>query len=75
MSHRIIKGRLTDSRHVELDEPVQDAQQVVEVIVQATSSPGETVGEFLARLPAGTRTRREIDAELNRDRNAWDQRA
>lgn len=45
MAHAIkVRGRLSDPRHIELDEPVNDLTGPVEVVVQAPESPGPAAG-------------------------------
>jgi len=72
----VINGRLVGPRNVELDEPVTDLTAEVEVIVrsraQSAPSVNETIVQFLDRLPPGTRTRQEIDQQLDCERDAWE---
>jgi hypothetical protein len=74
----VIKGRLTGPRNVELDEPVSQMTERVEVILHpieseanGRSNAGKVV-EFLRSLPAGTRSRDDIDRQLRDERDNWD---
>ncbi|HEX4056614.1 MAG TPA: hypothetical protein VHX86_20330 [Tepidisphaeraceae bacterium] len=72
----VIKGRLVGSRKVELDEPAPNTQGEVEVIVRtgngAESNQGESIFEFLRHLPAGTRSRDEIDRQIRQEHEDWE---
>ncbi|MDI7266548.1 MAG: hypothetical protein QME96_00965 [Myxococcota bacterium] len=76
MEHAVIvRGRMTDERHVELDEPVEEVDGAVEVTlrpVREPSRPREDVLDFLARIPPGTRTKEEIDRYLREERDSWE---
>jgi phage terminase large subunit-like protein len=77
-SVHIIRGHLTGPRSVELDEAVADPQGEVQVIVPRSSNGAsplrESIHAFLKRLPAGTRTRQEIDQQLHEERDGWGER-
>ena len=77
-SVRIIRGRLTGPTSVELDEAVSDAQGEVQVIVPQSpygaARNGENLVAFLERLPAGTRTKQEIDQQIQDERDGWGER-
>jgi hypothetical protein len=70
----VIKGRLVGPKSVELDEPV-NGKPDVEVIVHPTENADEksvpNVFDFLLQLPAGTRTRENIDGQILDEREAW----
>lgn len=74
----VIRGRLVGPRNVELDEPVSDLSSEVEVIVRAADQPparaSKSAVEFLRGLPAGTRTREDIDHPVHAERRAWEDR-
>ena len=57
-----VKGHLINPRTVELDEPVSELTGDVEVVLRAVTRDstfqGETIFEFLRRLPVGTRTKK-----------------
>jgi len=40
----------------------------------AQGEPHETLGDFLRRLPAGSRTKDEIDTQLKEERDSWGER-
>jgi hypothetical protein len=69
-----VKGRLINPRTVELDEPVSELTGDVEVVLRAITgnqtSKGETVFEFLRRLPVGTRTKEDIDRQIREERDS-----
>jgi hypothetical protein len=75
---RVIKGRLTGPKNVELDQAVTGAQPEVEVLVHPlTADPpsnGETISQFLRRLPPGTRTKQDIDQQVQDERGSWGDR-
>jgi hypothetical protein len=70
-----VKGRFINPRTVELDEPVSEFTGDVEVILRAVTgdetSKGESVFEFLRRLPIGTRTKEDIDRQVREERDSW----
>jgi hypothetical protein len=70
----IVKGRVTDSRHIELDEPVEGMTGNVEITMRRvpTEESEEDVLDFLRRLPRGTRTKAEIDRYLEEERASWE---
>lgn len=74
----VIKGKLIGPRNVELDQPVSGAKAEVEVVVHPLSAPpaanGETISQFLRRLPAGNRTKQDIDEQVREERGSWGDR-
>jgi hypothetical protein len=74
----VVKGRLINPRTVELDEPVSELTGDVEVVLRAVAgdqaAKGETVFEFLRRLPVGTRTKEDIDKQIGEERDTWGSR-
>jgi len=74
----VIKGRLTGPKSVELDQAVTGAKTEVEVLVHPLVSTqptnGETISQFLRRLPAGKRTKQEIDQQVQDERDSWGDR-
>jgi hypothetical protein len=75
---RVIKGRLTGPKSVELDQAVAGAQAEVEVLVHPLPDPqahnGETIAQYLRRLPAGKLTKQEMDQQIQDERNVWGDR-
>lgn len=80
MSEIVVKGRLIEPDLVQLDEPLHGAVPVVEVFVRAqptTEAPGQSLETLLTRLlqrPPGTRTREDIMAQINEERDSWGDR-
>ena len=70
----IINGRLIGPRNVELDQPVANLSGEVEVTLRPrpNGAPGESLSAFLQSLPPGTRTREDIDQQLNEEKDAWE---
>jgi hypothetical protein len=70
-----VRGRLINPSTIELDEPVSEFTGDVEVVLRAVTgdqtSKGETVFEFLRRLPIGTRTKEDIDHQIGEERDSW----
>jgi hypothetical protein len=73
----IVKGRLIGPRSVELDEPVVGMTAEVEVLVRPISHAGtaagldESVSDFLQGLPDGTRSKEDIDQQIQGERDTW----
>jgi hypothetical protein len=71
----VVRGRLINPSTVELDEPVSELTGDVEVALRAVAgdqaAEGETVFEFLRRLPVGTRTKEDIDRQIGEERDSW----
>ncbi len=74
----VVRGKLTDARHIELDEPVNELDGPVDVVLRRVpSDAGEQRGDvfnFIAQLPAGTRSKEEIDRQLREERASWGDR-
>ncbi len=71
----VVKGRLINPTTIKLDEPVSESTGEVEVILRLgareQTSKGETVFEFLRRLPSGTRTKEDFDRQIREERDSW----
>jgi hypothetical protein len=78
----IVKGRVTDSWHIELDEPVEDLTGEVEIIVRSIEAPldhGRTDVEELLRIEDEWRAKHgdclrckeDIDHDLAEERASW----
>jgi hypothetical protein len=78
----IVKGRVTDSRHIELHEPVDDIAGEVEVTlrpldqareVEATDldAIGRIEEEWRAKHPDRLRSKEDIDRYLAEERASW----
>lgn len=63
----ILRGRLSDSTHIELDEPVTGIDGEVEVVVRRVGpQSAETVDvfEWIAACVPGSRSKEEIDRQI-----------
>jgi hypothetical protein len=71
----VVRGKLSDPRHIELDEPVMDLRGPVEVVVRplpaAQGPAGLDVFELIAAQPPGTRSKSDIDRQIREERDAW----
>jgi hypothetical protein len=74
----VVRGVLSDPLHIELAEPVTELQGEVEVVVRSASAsqsqPRQDIFDFIASLPPGTRSKQEIDRQIQEERDAWDDR-
>jgi len=72
----IIKGRLVGPTRVELLQPAGDVEVEVEVVVHpaiaANQPPAQNLAQFLESLPAGQRTKEEVDAQICEERDSWE---
>jgi hypothetical protein len=71
----VVKGHIVGSNTVELDEPVPNDATDVEVIVHVADEPASRLQElidFLKSLPPGTRSKEDIDRQIDEDRGSWD---
>lgn len=71
----VVRGRLR-GRSIELDEAVEELEGEVEVFVRAVARPAAAsrLLEIAASLPAGTRTKEDIDTQVAEERDSWDRR-
>lgn len=74
----VVKGRLVGPTQIQLDEPLPPQDAAVAVIVcplspAASAAENQSIFDFLRTLPAGTRTREDIDRQLASDRD-WGNR-
>jgi len=71
----VVKGRMVSPTTVELEEPVSevtgDVEVVLRTIAEDQASQGETVFEFLRRIPPGMRTKEDIDRQIREERDSW----
>jgi len=71
----VVRGRLADSRHVELDEPVTEMKGPVEVVLrplpERAEGEEEDIFDFIAKLPLGTRSKEDIDRQIREERESW----
>ena len=68
----VIKARATSPRTLELEEPLpEDARDVeVHARLREETSHGK-LSDYLKSLPPGTRTKEDIDAQINEERDSW----
>jgi hypothetical protein len=69
----VMRGRITGAKTVELDQPVPAEVTNVEVVLHVHEPPGnaQELLDFLASLPPGSRSKEDIDRQIEEDRNAW----
>lgn len=74
----ILRGKLSNSRHIELDEPVPGADGEVEVVlrrVAKTSEPATVdVFELISATTPGMRSKEDIDQQIADERGLWGDR-
>jgi hypothetical protein len=74
----ILRGRLSNSRHIELDEPVPGVDGEVEVVLRRVAMPsGPTavdVFELISATAPGVRSKEDIDRQLADERGSWGER-
>ena len=70
-----VRGRMSDPRHIELDEPVGGIQGEVEVVVKPVLEVSDTkeqdIFDFISRLPPGKKSKKDIDRQVRKEREAW----
>lgn len=76
MAEVTLKGRVTKGRKVEADAPRDLPEGEVEVVVRVPEQHSlarlkQTLARIAARQSKG-RSKEEIDAQLRREREAWD---
>lgn len=72
----VVRGRL-HGRRIDLDDPVDEPDGEVEVVVRAVAESHPTVADMLklvATFPSGARTKDDIDRQIADDRAGWDRR-
>jgi len=74
----VVRGKLADSQHIELDEPVTELVGPVEVVLRpipaSVGSEEEDIFDFIAKLPPGTRSKEDIDRQMREERESWGDR-
>ena len=72
----VVRGKLSDPRHIELDEPVTELRGAVEVVVRPVppAAPGSDIFDLIAAPPPGTRSKSDIDRQIREERDAWGNR-
>jgi len=71
----VVRGRLSGSRHIDLEEPVTGIEGEVEVVLRPVpvkpEKPKEGILDFIARMPGGTRSKEDIDRQIREERDSW----
>jgi len=71
----VARGRLSDPQHIELNEPVREICGDVEVVIRQYPEAGaEDVFAVIATLPPGSRSKADIDQQINEERISWGDR-
>jgi hypothetical protein len=77
----IVRGKLIDDRHIELDEPIDELSGPVEIMVrEAPGEPRSTDVDGLLRIEEEwraknrdkLRSKEEIDRYLEEERDSWE---
>ena len=66
-----MKGRLVGPKTVELDHPLPERTQDVQVVAEVRDSTAGTLSDYLRGLPPGNRTKDDIDQQVREERDAW----
>jgi len=71
----VVRGKLTDAQHIELDEPVTDIEGPVDVVLRRVPDALERqdgdIFDFIAQLPPGTRSKQDIDRQRREEKESW----
>ena len=71
----VVRGRVSDATHIELDEPVAELGCEVQVLIlgPAKAKPGKNMNvfDFIRTLKPGTRTKADIDQQVRDERDQW----
>lgn len=67
----VIKGRVVGPRTVELDKPLPAQTSEVQVLAHIKTSCRK-LSEIIRSFPSGTRTKEDIDRQINQERDSWD---
>lgn len=74
----ILRGRLSNSRHIELEEPVPVEDGDVEVVLRRVMIAGRPISvdvfELISGTAPGTRSKEDIDRQLADERGSWEDR-
>jgi hypothetical protein len=74
----IVRGKLSDPQHIELAEPITELRGEVEVVVRSVppSQPqlSQDIFDFIASLPPGMRSKKDIDRQIQEERDSWGDR-
>jgi hypothetical protein len=70
----IVAGWMADPTHIELEEPLPGVLGKIEVVVRSTGASQPVAMDILdlvSALPAGTRTKDDIDRQIHEERSSW----
>lgn len=71
----LVRGHLVSPTQVQLDEPISGTNTDVEVLVRPLAQANEIAegpwSDYIAHLPAGTRTVADINAQISEERDTW----
>lgn len=71
----IVRGRISNARHIELDEAVPGIDGEVEVVLRRVSAPEQSgtvdVFELIAASSPGARSKADIDRQIAEERGSW----
>jgi hypothetical protein len=72
----VVRGTLRGTRQIDLDEPLDTAEGPVEVVVRSIAGrkTNGDVFDYVTSLPAGRRTKADIDRQVHDERGAWSDR-
>lgn len=68
----IIKGRVVDPKTVELAEPLPELTSEVEVVARVRTPGRGNLSDILRSFPPGTRSKEDIDRQVNEERSSCD---
>ena len=68
----VIKGRVIGPQTVQVDEPLPAHTSEVEVLAHVRTAGAGKLSDFLRSLPPGTRSKEDIDRQVNEERDSWD---
>jgi hypothetical protein len=68
----IIKGCVVGPKTVELAEPLPEQTSEVEVVARVKTSGRGNLSDILRSFPPGTRSKEDIDRQVNEERGSWD---
>jgi hypothetical protein len=68
----VTRGRLSDSRHIELSDPITELEGELELVIRRVN-PREAIDVFdlLARTTGGQRSKTDIDEQIREQREEW----
>ena len=68
----VVKGRVVGPSTVELLEPLPKETREVEVVARVSEAADQgKLSDYLRRLPPGTRSKEDIDRQVDEERASW----